>query len=467
MSSSTPDADSGAAIAGAVQVALISLGCPKNLVDSELMLGLVSRGGFPLASDPDTATYVIVNTCAFIRDAQEESIGAILELAARKRGGELQGLIVAGCLAERHGRELLREIPEIDALVGPGRLTQITAALRQLRRGGAPFVALGGFPSVYPDVARERTGAPHTAYVKIAEGCDHHCTFCLIPRLRGPQRSRPPAEIADEVAALAAEGVREVVLVAQDTTAYGRDLAGPVSLAALLRRLRTSAGPDWIRVLYTHPAHWDEELIDVFAAGLPLLPYIDIPIQHVSRAVLRAMGRGRGAGDLRGLLERLRRRIPDAVLRTTVMTGHPGEGVAEFKELLGFIRQFPFDRLGAFAYSPEQDTAASRLPPRASAREAERRRGLILAQQREIAHELQLRRRGRQVRVLVEGIDPARSLLVGRSYAEAPEIDGVVYVKVRERSAGIEPGEMVAARIVAAGPYDLVARPVDVMGEEA
>ncbi|MBD3235613.1 MAG: 30S ribosomal protein S12 methylthiotransferase RimO [Candidatus Eisenbacteria bacterium] len=465
-SSSMPDAESTVPRTTPLRVALVSLGCPKNLVDSERMLGLLHQAGIELAADPETADCVVVNTCAFIRDAQEEAIDAVLEMAARKRAGRLRGLIVAGCLPQRHGRALLEEIPEIDALIGPGRLADIVRAAESLGGAGPRPVALDGFPCVDPAAPRERIGAPHSAYLKIAEGCDHRCRFCLIPRLRGPQRSRALAAIERELLQLAEEGVREVTLVAQDTSAYGRDLSPRHSLAGLLQRLRRRGGPDWIRVLYTHPAHWSEELIAVFAEGRPLLPYIDLPVQHVSAAVLRAMGRGGRASELRNLLERLRRRIPGAVLRTTVMTGHPGEGAAEFQELLGFIRQFPFDRLGAFAYSPEDGTRSAKVPSRVSAAEARRRRDLVLAQQREISRELQLRRRGSRVDLLIDGVAPQRHLWVGRSYGEAPEIDGMIYVKAAGPEWGAEPGEMRPVRIVAAGPYDLIARPVAAGGGE-
>jgi ribosomal protein S12 methylthiotransferase len=448
-----------------VGVAFIQLGCPKNLVDGELMMGLAQRAGFRLVANPAEADIVVVNTCAFIREAQQEAIDEILEVGRLKTAGRVRRLVVSGCLSERHGLKLLREIPEIDGILGPGRIGRIVPVLDAVRCGEPEVAELGGFPSVYPEVPREHTGSPHTAYVKIAEGCDHGCAFCLIPRLRGPQRSRPPEKIAAEITGLVAAGVREVVLVAQDTTAYGRDLSERPTLADLLRRLVRLEGIEWLRVLYTHPNHWTEELIETFADGGPLLPYVDLPVQHISDRVLQAMGRGRSAVRIRRLIERLRRSIPGLVLRTTVMTGHPLEGTAEFADLLQLIREFPFDRLGAFAYSPEAGTRSARMRRRPSLQEAEKRRRGVLELQREVARELQGQRRGTCVRVLIEGVHPEHGFLVGRSYGEAPEIDGLVYVKgwrgASEWQSGRESplGEFLAVRICAAGPYDLVGVP--------
>lgn len=475
MSSSTPAADRDRSHDGAL-VGFVSLGCPKNLVDAELMMGLLRDAGFTLVADPLSADVVVVNTCAFIREAEQEAIETILALAAENRA---RPLVVAGCLPQRRRGALLREMPEIAGLVGPGRLAEIVPAVRAALAGGRPHVALGGLPSDYPAVERERTGSPYSAYVKIAEGCDHHCAFCLIPALRGPQRSRPAEDIIAEARSLAGEGTREIILVAQDTTAYGIDLVGRPALDDLLCRLRDAEGPEWIRVLYTHPVHWTEGLIDVFTTGGRVLPYIDIPIQHASAPVLKAMGRETSASELRSLLARLRERIPHLVLRTTVMTGHPGEGPEEFAELLSFMREFPFDRLGAFAYSPEAGTTAARLGSRPARREALQRRRQVLALQHEIAGELLARRKGTRTEALIEGADTARGLLIGRSYGEAPDIDGVVRVRLqrrrRARSAEsgpretdeqaqavgpAEPGDIIPVLIIAAGSYDLTAVPV-------
>jgi ribosomal protein S12 methylthiotransferase len=434
------------------RVAFVTLGCPKNEVDTEEMMGLVAAAGFSLVALPEEADVVVVNTCGFVRAAQRESIEQILALAA----GPAR-LIVAGCLAERHGAALRREIPEICGLLGPGRTGAVAAAVAAVLAGEAP-TELGGFDAIDRSRTRHRAGAPHTAYVRISEGCDHRCAYCLIPRLRGPQRSRAPDSLREEMARLGDEGVREAVLVAQDTTAYGRDLPDRPTLAALLRDLREAAGPEWIRVLYTHPDHWTDELIECFAEGGRLLPYIDLPIQHIADPVLHAMGRARSGARIRTLIERLRARVGRLVLRTTVMTGHPGEGPSEFDALLAFLGEFPFDRLGVFAYSPEAETHAARLP-RVTRREALRRRGEVLRRQRDTARLRQQGRVGETTEVLVEAYDARRNRLLGRSYGEAPEIDGRVRIRLPGSLDGesIELGEFMPARIVAAGAYDLEA----------
>ncbi len=436
---------------------MVTLGCPKNEVDSEVLLAQLEDAGYALVIDPVAADLTIVNTCAFIEEAERESIETILGLA-RERGPKGL-LLVAGCLAERHGAELLREIPEIDGLLGPGRLDEVPALVEAVREGGGERIRLGRLDRRQSWQRRLRVGPPHIAYVKIAEGCDHRCRFCLIPRLRGPLRSRRADEILAEVRALGEEGVREVVLVAQDTTAYGRDLQPGDSLASLLRRLLEEPGPEWIRLLYTHPELWDDELIELCAAGGRLLPYIDLPIQHASDAVLRTMGRGSTAAGLAGLIERLRTRIPRAILRTTVITGHPGEGEAEFAQLREFLQEFPFDRLGVFAYSPVAETLSASAPGRPCGRLAEERRQALLELQRPIALSRQRARRGERTEVLIDGLDPRREFLVGRSYGEAPEIDGLVRVRLPESMsvAAVEPGTLCRVRIVGAGVYDLLA----------
>ncbi len=443
-------------------VAWLNLGCPKNLIDGEMMLGLLAEAGHRIVTDPADADVQIVNTCAFIRAAQEESIGQILAAARWREQSAQRRLVVAGCLAQLHGNALLREIPQIDALIGPGRITEIAAAVGDAWEGGARGVRLHGFGRPEPWEKRILSGAPHTAYVKIAEGCNHRCAYCLIPSLRGPLRSRPPRTIVEEVKRLGGTGVREVVLIAQDTTAYGRDLAPRSNLADLLRRLLDTDGPEWIRVLYTHPAHWDDDLISLFARGGRLLSYVDLPIQHISDGVLLSMGRGRSSARIRQTIERLRERIPGLILRTTVMTGHPGEGRREFNELLQFLREFPFDRLGAFAYSPQTQTRSALRPACPQPRTAQRRQQVVLELQRELALRLQRRRRGQVVRVLVEGVRPRDGRLFARSYGEAPEIDGIVRVRLSALAdaAAVELGEFMTVRIIGADAYDLRAIPV-------
>lgn len=453
----------GAAVGSrGARVLFITLGCPKNIVDSELMMAQAEEHGFALVWGPGEADIIVVNTCAFIEDAQRESIEEILRAAQWKERRRGRLLVVAGCLAERHGAQLLREIPEADAIVGPGRLSRMAPVLAALlggaRRGeNRGLVEVGVFEPVEALRRRMRTGSVGTAYVKISEGCDHRCAFCLIPRLRGPQRSRPADSIVEETELLAREGVREVVLVAQDTTAYGRDLPERPTLADLLRRLGRCDGPPWIRVMYTHPNHWTNELIDVFAEGGRILPYVDIPVQHISDSVLKAMARGHDGPRIRELVKRLRERIRGLVIRTTVMTGHPGEGPGEFAELLQFLREFLFDRLGAFAYSPEDGTRSAGLKQRAARKEAKARRARVLELQRQLSVSLQKGRKGSRLELLIDGVHAEKKYAIGRSYGEAPDIDGVVYMKVAGAKGNIEPGDLVSARIVGAGPYDLVA----------
>lgn len=436
-------------------VALVQLGCPKNRVDGEILLGQLEAAGYRLCHDPDEAELLIVNTCGFVRAAQEEAVDEILTAGRWKAAAPGRRLLVAGCLAERHGAELLAAMPEIDALLGPGRIAEVIDALDDLVAGRCGGARLGGLASPEPPLPRLRMGSPHSAYVKIAEGCNHRCAYCLIPRLRGPLRSRPIGRIAREIVTLGEEGVREAVLVAQDTTAYGRDLDPPARLEELLDRILARTGPEWIRLLYTHPARWSEALIDRFAAGGRLLPYVDLPIQHISDRVLLAMGRGRSGGRIRRLVERLRSRIPGLVLRTTVMTGHPGEGGREFRELLQFLREFPFDRLGAFAYSPEAGTRAARLTGRAEPRVAQERQREVLALQRGLALSLQRLRVGREETVLVEGWHEGERLALARGAGEAPEIDGWVRVDASSLRRAPEPGDFLRVRITRAGPYDV------------
>ncbi len=444
---------------------MVTLGCPKNVVDSERMLARLEAAGHRLCADPGDADVLLVNTCAFIEDAVRESIDQILELARLKGapgGGPI--LIVVGCLAERYGEELLREIPEIDALLGPGalpRLPELVAAVGDGQRG---LVWTGSFGPEPERAERVPTGSPWTAYVKISEGCNHRCSFCLIPRLRGPQRSRSPEAIGAEVAELAASGTEEIILVAQDTTSYGRDLAGRPTLAALLDRLEHLVdGPRWIRVLYTHPRYWNEELIRAYEAGQRLVPYIDVPIQHASDRMLSLMGRGHTGADLERLVRELRRRIPDVILRTTVLVGHPGEREEDVTVLLRFLEEFPFDRLGAFAYSPVDETRSDSMADPVGVEVAAERRGRVLELQRRQAVFLQQRRKGREYDLLIEGVHRDRGYATARSYGETPEIDGIVYCKApgAVRSGRVEPGDWVRSRVIGAGSYDLVAVPVD------
>jgi ribosomal protein S12 methylthiotransferase len=446
-------------------VHIVTLGCAKNLADTDLLAGQLLASGFRIAPVPDDADAIVVNTCAFLASSQKESVEAILELAALKEqraDGNPLRLVVAGCLSQRHGVPLLEEIPEIDLLVGPGEIHGIAPRLEKLIRSGPNGdgrIRLGGMDSVEERwEIRVVSGARHSAYVKISEGCDRSCTFCVIPRLRGGNRSRTRESIVSEVRTLAAGGVREVNLVAQELTAYGLDIYGRPALAELLRDLDRCEGIEWIRALYLYPSNWNEDLIAAFRDLPRVCRYIDMPIQHVAEGVLRRMKRPGGARTRR-LLERLRTEIPGVALRTTLIAGFPGETDADFEELLSFVRDFRFDHLGAFAFSPEDGTPAAELDGQVPARLRKTRRSRILAAQREASLERNRARVGTRVRIMVDTLGPG-GFPVGRHAQQAPEVDGVTRLRVAG-DGGFAPGEMIDAVVTAAGVYDLVARPAN------
>jgi ribosomal protein S12 methylthiotransferase len=429
-----------------------SLGCPKNRLDTEVMLGTLAQEGYALAARLEDADAVVVNTCSFIESAREESIRAILAVADRRERGELRALVVAGCLPQRYGAELAKELPEVDAFVGTGAFPEIAAVLDAALAGrGRGVYVEAGRTHLYDERSpRLLVGPNHTAYVKIAEGCDRVCAFCAIPGIRGRFQSRSVASVVAEARQLAGLGVRELNLVAQDSTSFGKDLPGRPKLAELLRALDAVEGVDWIRALYVYPTAVTDELIDVLAGGRRVLPYVDVPLQHASDAVLRAMQRGTSAGRQRRLVERLRAGIPDLTLRTTFIVGFPGETDADFETLCDFVREARFDRVGIFRYSDEQGTAAFALPgkvPRAVARERYRRLGEI---QSAILREKLAALAGSEREVLVDAAGPGG--LRGRLASQAPEIDGVVFLKGDAR-----PGDLVRARILGARGVDLEA----------
>jgi ribosomal protein S12 methylthiotransferase len=456
------------------KVGWISLGCPKNLVDSEVMLGWLVREGFALTARAEEADILVVNTCAFIAPAQRESIETILEMAQWKKRGRCRTLIVTGCLVERYGEHLQRALPEVDAVLGTRDLPRIVQICRQ-SAGGRRRRALPILPSdiasrYVEDPAHPRllVGPRHTAYLKIAEGCDHVCSFCVIPKLRGPFRSRPLESLLAEAEALAARGVRELVLVAQDTTHYGADIGLREGLATLLRALARIEGIRWIRFLYGYPHHVSDALIETVAGEEKVCAYFDIPVQHVSARLLRAMRRGGTRRSLERLMERIRRRLPDAALRTTVIVGFPGETERDFRELLDFCRTVEFDYVGAFLYSDEEGTEArafSRKVPSSVARARQRR---LLREVERIAERRNRRWIGRTVDVLIEGYVPAGTLssdgragtpllVRGRMATQAPEIDGGVILDMGE-AAPPQPGEFVRADILDVLGYDLIGR---------
>jgi ribosomal protein S12 methylthiotransferase len=436
-----------------MNVHLVSLGCPKNQVDGELMLGLLARDGVAPVDRPDAADCVVVNTCAFIDRAKQESIETILELAAWKAGAPGRRLVVAGCLPQRYGAELLAELPEVDAMVGTGELPRIVDVVRRL---DAREAWVAGAPPGYvyrADAPRIRQARVPYAYVKIAEGCNMGCTFCAIPMMRGRHRSRALADVVTEVEALARDGVQEVVLVSQDTLAWGKDLPGPArpDFGDLLLALSETSIP-WLRHLYLHPAHVTDRLIAKLGQARAL-PYVDMPIQHADDGVLRAMRRGVTRRRMAEIVAALRETIPGATLRTTVLVGFPGETDAAFEALLAFLEDARFDRVGSFVFSPEEGTPAAALPDAVPAEVAEERARLVQETQDRLAWERQGALLGSVQEVLIDGPseDPAYQW-EGRTAAQAPEIDGVVYL----RDGDLTPGRRVPVEIVEVDGYDLV-----------
>jgi ribosomal protein S12 methylthiotransferase len=439
--------------------AFVSLGCPKNLVDSERMLGMLRLDGYELVDDPCGADFAVVNTCGFIEAARTESFAAIDEMLELKRRGDLRGVIVSGCLAERQKESLLVERPEIDHLVGVFGREEVTKVADRLL-GGLNEQRMVFQPAPthpLPDTARLRITPRHFAYLKISEGCDRLCTFCAIPRMRGKHATKPIEEVVAEARELAADGVRELVVVAQDTTYYGMDLYGEPRLVELLGELEKVDGLDWIRLMYFYPMYVSDELIDTIAASERIVPYLDMPLQHASDRMLRRMQRRVGRGETESLLAKLRERIPNLVMRTTFITGFPGETDADFDELVEFIRGQRFERLGVFTYSFEPDTPAAKLPDHLPEEVKEERRARLMAEQQEIAFAWNEAQVGRQLDVLIDAAVPGeKNAWVGRSHADAPDVDGVVYVSGEQISAG----SIVPCEVIGRSGYDLIAAAV-------
>ena len=452
----------------ATRVGLVSLGCPKNLVDSEVMLGLLAEAGWQITDRPELADVIIVNTCDFIGPAAEESRQTLAEMARMKRRGRCQALIAAGCMPQRRGETLLAEFPEIDAIVGVGDFPRLPALIGAAL-AGERVVAVESPPFLYDDrTPRLRATPPWSAYVKIADGCAHPCTFCVIPRLRGPYRSREADSISREVGELVVQGVAEINLIAQDTTGYGLDRGERGGLASLLRALEVEVGagrshaggenpprttPPWIRLLYCYPQRVTTELLDVIAGSAHICHYLDVPFQHADPEVLRRMRRaGSGERHLQ-LIERIRRRMPDAALRTSLIVGFPGETEEAFSRLADFLTAARFDRAGVFRYSREEGTPAADLPGQVPPDEIEARYHHLMRLQQRISAEGNARWVGRELEVLVVERQPDR--VIARSFRDAPEVDGLVHVS----GGRAAPGDFLRVRITAAGPYDLVATP--------
>ncbi|CAA7602500.1 Ribosomal protein S12 methylthiotransferase RimO [Acididesulfobacillus acetoxydans] len=436
-----------------VKAAIVTLGCPKNQVDSEVMAGILG-GEYELTDQPAEAEVILVNTCTFIDQAKEESIDTILEMARYKEEGRCKTLLACGCLAQRYKEKLMDEIPEIDGIFGTGGVAEVRQWVAEARRARGPFPREGRPVCRYPeDVGRRRSGPRHWAYVKVAEGCDNACTYCVIPQVRGPYRSRTEEAVLAEVRRLAAEGVKEVILVAQDTSRYGWDLCGELRLPVLIRKIAGVEGIRWIRLMYCYPDLVTDELIDTMRQEAKVCRYLDLPLQHASDKVLREMNRRGTCAGSKELIGKLRQALPDIRIRTTLITGFPGESEEEFEQLLHFVQETEFDRLGVFAYSREESTTAARRSDQVPPEIAEARRDRVMALQQEVALRRQGRWVGRTLRVLLEELLPDGRWL-GRTEGDAPEIDGQVYVE-NKTTRCLCPGDFVAVKVLEADSYDL------------
>lgn len=444
-----------------LKIALESLGCSKNLMDAEIMTGILKEKGYEFVEEFDEADIIIVNTCGFIRDAKQESIDTIVELSQLKEVGKLKYLIVTGCLAQRYADELLEEIPEIDAIVGTGNFMNISEIIDRLE-SEKNVTEIGNIEFAFDETLPRYVSTPeHMAYLKIGEGCSNHCTYCIIPKLRGKYRSRKIEDIVEEAKTLAAEGAKELVVIAQDTTRYGEDLYGEAKLAELLEELAGIEGIKWIRIMYSYPESITEKLIDVIAAHDNICSYFDMPIQHASNRVLKRMNRRTSKEDIRSKVEMIRSKIPDAVIRTTVIVGFPGETEEDLEELIEFMKEIKFDRLGAFAYSREEDTPADRMDGHMDEEIKEERRDRVMMVQQAISEEINQKREDKVFEVLIEE-EAEDGVYVGRTQGDAEEIDSVVYVNSDEE---LEIGSFVNIYITEAMEYDLIGDVVDELAE--
>ncbi|HBA48299.1 MAG TPA: 30S ribosomal protein S12 methylthiotransferase RimO [Lachnospiraceae bacterium] len=441
-----------------MNIMFVSLGCDKNLVDTEMMLGLLQKKGYTFTEDEEEADIIVVNTCCFIGDAKEESIGTLLEMAELKKAGRLKVLIAAGCLAQRYRKEIREEIPEVDALVGTMAIGEITEAVEEALAGtgGDHYLDLNASPAVYRD--RVVTTGGHYAYLKIAEGCSKRCTYCVIPKVRGDYRSIPMEELTAQAEKLAEGGVKELILVAQETTLYGVDLYGKKSLPRLLERLAGIRDIRWIRILYCYPEEITEELIETIAREPKICHYLDIPIQHASDSVLRRMGRRTTQAQLRSIIEGLRERIPDICLRTTLISGFPGETQEDFEELYRFVNEMEFDRLGVFPYSREEGTPAADMPGQVEESVKESRRDELMELQQAVAFEKAEDMAGHIVTAMIEGRVADEDVYVARTYRDAPDVDGYLFVNT---GATLVSGDFVKVLVTDSNEYDLIGEIVE------
>ena len=436
-----------------MKLLFVSLGCDKNLVDSEEMLGLLTRKGFEIVDDETQAEVIIINTCCFINDAKEESVNTILEMAEYKKTGSCKALIVTGCMAQRYKNEIIEEVPEVDAVLGTTSYEDIYRAIQEAVDGKQfqEFKSIDYLPESLG--RRVLTTGGHFGYLKIAEGCDKHCTYCIIPKLRGKFRSVPMERLLTQAREMAEEGVKELILVAQETTVYGTDIYGKKSLHVLLRELCKISGIRWIRVLYCYPEEIYDELIQTMKEEKKICHYLDLPIQHASDRILKRMGRRTTRAELVDIVNKLRGEIPDIVLRTTLITGFPGETEEDHEELMKFVDEMEFDRLGVFTYSPEEDTPAAGMPDQIPEEIKEERRDEIMELQQEISYDKGTDRIGQELLVMIEGKVADESAYIGRTYGDAPKVDGYIFVQTGEL---LMTGDFAKVRVTGALEYDLI-----------
>ncbi|MCR5716247.1 MAG: 30S ribosomal protein S12 methylthiotransferase RimO [Lachnospiraceae bacterium] len=444
------------------KIMFASLGCDKNLVDSEMMLGQLREKGYSFTDDETQADVVVVNTCCFIKDAKEESIQTILEMAQLRESGQLKALVVTGCLAQRYQEEIQKEIPEVDVILGIQNIDAIVEKIEAALQGNCEnLISDKNSPLVYGKKRIVTTGG-HFAYLKIAEGCDKHCTYCIIPKIRGDFRSVPMEVLLKEAEELVNGGVQELILVAQETTVYGTDLYGKKMLPKLLEELCQIADLRWIRLLYCYPEEITQELIDVMKREKKVLPYLDMPIQHASDAILKRMGRRCTEEELRSLIAHLREEIPEICLRTTLITGFPGETQEDHETLYRFVNEMEFDRLGVFTYSPEENTPAATMPDQIDEQVKEERRGELMELQQAIAFEKAEAMSGKELDIIIEGYLPEDDVYVGRTYKDAPGVDGMFFLRADRE---LVTGSFVRARVTGSDEYDLIGEEINESAE--
>lgn len=436
-----------------MNIFFVSLGCDKNLVDSEVMLGYLRDNGFQLTDEEQTADVIVINTCCFIHDAKQESINTILEMAEYKKSGTLKALIIAGCLAERYQKEIAEQIPEVDAMVGTTSYEHIVEVIQSVLAGKRQNAFEDINYLVKKETNRVNTTGGYFSYLKIAEGCDKHCTYCIIPKIRGNYRSIPIERLIKEAEFLVEGGTKELILVAQETTLYGMDFAGEKLLPELLRRLCRIDGLAWIRILYCYPEEITDELIEVIKQEPKICHYLDLPIQHASDTVLKRMGRRTNQTELYALMEKLRRELPDIALRTTLITGFPGETQADHEALKKFIETIRFDRLGVFTYSKEEGTPAAKLPDQIPARIKKSRQKELMSLQQRIAFEKAKSMIGKRFTVLVEGRLPEEGVYIGRTFMDAPNVDGALFFSSEQ---DLMSGDLIPVEVIEAKGYDLI-----------